>query len=352
MSLPLRALPRVGAVPGRVKATALAAAMGLPEAVQRRLAGPPVVVDGLRLAVDTQTMLRMQRLAGEPPVESLPIPQGRVALRRQSLLVGGTQRIGSVEEMAVGKRRGRLYSPTSPAASNALLVFVHGGGYIYGDLEMYDPACRFLAERSGIRVLSVDYRLAPEHPFPAPLDDAVGAYRWVVDHADELGVDPDRIAVGGDSAGGNMAAHIALTAARDGLPCAYQLLIYPTTDLDHATDSYALFGSGFFLTKEFIELAGTSYVGEGTDGDDPRIDLLGANEVPAGLAPAYVVTAGFDPLRDEGEAYAEKLAAAGVDVRVRRFEDQIHGFLNVVGVGRSSRRANAEIAAELRRALT
>jgi acetyl esterase len=231
-----------------------------------------------------------------------------------------------------------------------LLVFFHGGGFMYGDLDSHDAACRFLAERSGVRVLAVDYRLAPEDPFPAAYDDAVAAYRWVLANAASLGADPARIAVGGDSAGGNLAAGVGLAAAAEGLPLAFQLLLYPTTDADRDTESLRMFGDGFYLTSAFMDLANASYVPAGMSGRDPRVSPLFA-ELPAGMAPALVVTAGFDPLRDEGEAYARRLADAGVEVELRRFCDQIHGFVNIVGVGRSSRAANAEIAAKLKAAL-
>jgi acetyl esterase len=199
-------------------------------------------------------------------------------------------------------------------------------------------------------VLSVDYRLAPEHPFPAAYDDCLAAYRWVVDHAEQLGADPDRLAVGGDSAGGCLAATTALAAAEDGLPLAYQLLVYPGTDMRGGTESRSMFGEGFYLTSGFIEMARSCYTPDRSTHDDPQVSPLVA-KIPEGLAPAYVVTAGFDPLRDEGEAYARKLSEAGVEVELRRFCDQIHGFFNVVGVGRSSRAAMAEIAAKLGAAL-
>jgi len=220
---------------------------------------------------------------------------------------------------------------------------------MYGDLESHDAACRFLAERSGVRVLAIDYRLGPEQPFPAAYDDALAAHRWVVDHAAELGAVPDRLAVGGDSAGGNLAAVVAIEAARAGLPLAFQLLVYPATDAVRETDSAALFTEGFYLTKAFMNLANRCYVGD-ADLRDPRVSPLYA-DLPAGLAPAYVATAGFDPLRDEGEAYARRLADAGVHVELHRFTDQIHGFFNVVGVGRTSRAAVAEIAVRLKVAL-
>ncbi len=178
----------------------------------------------------------------------------------------------------------------------------------------------------------------------------MAAYRWAQKSADSLGVDPGRMAVGGDSAGGNLAAEVATAAAREGLPLALQLLVYPATDSTRGTRSLELFGEGFYLTQRFIDLASESYLPVVDDRTDPRSSPL-FDDVPDGLAPAYVATAGFDPLRDEGEAYARKLADAGVGVELRRFPDQIHGFFNVVGVGRRSRAAVDEIAAALRAGL-
>ena len=336
---------------------ALAGAMALPAPVQRRLAGPPVVVDGQTLAVDTQLMLRLQRLSREAGVETLPIPEGRLLAVHHTQMAGGLQPIGSVRDLTAAGRRARLYVPTGAGAASdsdeeagPLLVFFHGGGFFFGDLETHDAACRFLAERSGVRVLAVDYRLGPEDPFPAAYDDAVAAYRWAVENAAALGADPARLAVGGDSAGGNLAAGVAIEAARTGLPLAFQLLVYPATDNARQTESARLFGSGYYLTSEFMDLATRSYLAEGSDRLDPRVSPAYA-DLPPGLAPALVVTAGFDPLRDEGEEYARRLAEAGAHVELRRFPDQIHGFFNIVGVGRSSRAANAEIAARLRSAL-
>jgi acetyl esterase/lipase len=338
---------RLTAANQRLQTAVLRAAMALPPRVQRVLAGRPVVLDGQTLAVDTQLTLRLQRVTREPAAETLPIPEGRAAIARQSAMVAGRQPVGAVRSMTAGGRPARLYLPTAAPASGPLLVFFHGGGYMYGDLDSHDAPCRFLAERANVRVLSVDYRLAPESPFPAAYDDAVAAYQWVVENAAGLGADPARLAVGGDSAGACLAAVVAIEAARAGLPLAFQLLVYPATDTERDTESLALFGEGFFLTRAFMDLATASYLEPDADRRDPRHAPLYA-EVPDGLAPAYVATAGFDPLRDEGEAYARKLTDAGVPVELERFPDQIHGFLNIVGVGRSSRAAMARIAARLR----
>jgi acetyl esterase len=330
----------------RAKALTLRATLGLPERLQRVLAGRRLTIDGQTLAVDTQLMLRLERVVREPSMEDLPLADGRRLLVQHATMAGGVQPIGAVRDVPVGDRPGRLYVPTDATTPGPLLVFFHGGGWAYGDLDSHDPPCRFLAERSGVRVLSVDYRLAPEHPFPAACDDAVAAYRWVVENAASLGADVTRLAVGGDSAGGNLAAVTAIEAARSGLPLAFQLLVYPGTDATRHTESRRLFGRDLYLTEEFMDRSLAQYVPDPADRPDPRVSPLLA-EVPAGLAPAYVATAGFDPIRDEGEAYARRLSDAGVEVELRRFPDQIHGFLNVVGVGRSARAASAEVAARL-----
>lgn len=335
----------------RVEALSLRLTMGLPEVVQRRLAGAPIVLDGQTLAPETQLMLRLKKLARLPSAERLPVPQGRVVVEHEAAMAGGTQPIGSVRDLAVGDLPARLYVPTTAAPEPApLLVFFHGGGFMYGGLDSHDATCRLLAEQAGVRVLAVDYRLAPEHAFPAAHDDALAAYRWVVQHAASLGADPQRLAVGGDSAGGTLAAATAIAAAQEGLPLAFQLLVYPAVDARRATRSLELFSQGFYLTSEFMDLANESYVPVVAERDDIRISPL-RHDVPAGLAPAYLCTAGFDPLRDEGEAYAQALVAAGVEVQLHRFPDQIHGFFNIVGVGRRSRAAVLEIAAALRTGL-
>jgi acetyl esterase len=334
----------------RLDSLGLRAAMSLPEPVQRRLVGRPVIRDGQTLATDVQVLLLLQRLTREPGAETLPMAEGRRAINRVTRLNGGTPvAMGEVRDLTVADRPARLYVPTGAATVGPLVLFFHGGGFMHGDLESHDAACRFLAERSGVRVLAVDYRMGPEEPFPAAYDDALAAHRWLVDHAGEVGADLDRIAVAGDSAGGNLAAGVALEAARQRLPLAFQLLVYPATEADRTTASADLFGEGFYLTKGYMDLANESYAGD-ADLRDPRLSPAYA-DLPAGLAPAYVATAGFDPLRDEGEAYARRLADAGVPVELRRFPGQIHGFFNVVGVGRTSRAAVAEIAAKLKAAL-
>jgi acetyl esterase len=246
----------------------------------------------------------------------------------------------------------RLYVPRAASSdASPLLVFIHGGGMMYGDLESHDAVCRFLAERADCRVLAVDYRLAPEHRFPAAVEDCWAAYKWAVEHADELGADPARLAVGGDSAGGYLSAVVALRAADAGLPLRYQLLVYPVTNMAEESESRRMFGEGFYLTSEFTGLAERTYLADDHDRRDPLVSVHFTEKIPENLAPALVVTAGFDPLRDEGEAYARLLADSGVQVELKRYPGFIHGFLNMVGVGRTGRAAVAEIAVKLKAAL-
>ncbi len=338
----------------RIQSVVFTRAMALPTAQQARLAGRPIVVEGNTLSTQTQWMLRLMTLAREKPVEDLPMQAGRRALVRQTVMIGGDQPIGSVEPLTVagasGQLDARLYVPQAllgDSAPTPLTVFFHGGGMIYGDLDSHDAMCRFIAEQAGTRVVAVDYRLAPEHPFPAGAEDAWAAYCDVQDRAASLGGDPQRMAVAGDSAGGYLSAATAIEAARAGRPLAFQLLIYPMTDASASYPSRTTFGSGFYLTTAFMDLATESYA---ADVSDPRASVLVA-PLPDGLAPAFVGTAGFDPLRDEGEAYAAKLREAGVAVEAERYPGEIHGFANLVGVEGSARRAMLHMVGHLRRAL-
>jgi acetyl esterase len=245
--------------------------------------------------------------------------------------------IGKVEERKAESPAGpipiRIYTPVAAGGgSTAAIVYLHGGGFVLGDLDCYDALCRTLANESGARVIAVDYRLAPEHPFPAAVEDCFEALKWVEANAPDLAVDANRIAVAGDSAGGNLAAVTCLLAKENrGTPAiAFQVLIYPSTRFG-GLGSGRPFGSGYFLDIRTIDWFTRHYIPAGTDRLDIRISPLEAKDLK-GLPPAYIVTAGFDPLRDEGMAYAEKLKQAGVAVTAVEYATMIHGFFSMQGL--------------------
>lgn len=263
--------------------------------------------------------------------------------------------IGKIEDRKIAGPAGeipvRLYTPVAAGgAPLPVLVYFHGGGWVIGDLETHDALCRSLANESGCKVVAVDYRLAPEHRFPAAAEDALAAVSWVEANAASIGVDPNRIAVAGDSAGGNLAAVVS-QLARDtkGPRIAFQMLIYPVTDTDTDTGSYRAFGTGHFLERDGMVWFFDHYAGE-ADRADPRLAPLKARSLQ-GLPPAYVVTAGHDVLRDEGRAYAEALKAAGVSVEYVNYEGMIHGFFNLQAVLDVARDAVKAAAKALKDAL-
>jgi acetyl esterase len=232
-----------------------------------------------------------------------------------------------------------------------VLVWFHGGGFVLGSIEVSDVTCRDLAVQAGVVVVSVGYRLAPEHPYPAGLDDCYAALVWVTATAGDLGVDPRRVAIGGDSAGGNLAAVVALAARdRGGPDVRFQLLVYPVTDALMSYPSTRDNGQGHMLTddamKWFIEL----YLGEQGDPKDPLVSPIYADDL-AGLPPALVITAEYDPLRDEGEAYGARLQQGRVAAKVSRYDGMIHGFFSMGAFIEAARPAPAEAADAIRRAL-
>ena len=331
---------------------------------QLRLAGGrPVTIDGQELDPGIQLVLTAgERLRGGisltgPGGASAPPAEIRAATRRDALAVSGRRTaVGAVRELevggAAGPLRARHYIPDEPGGPHPLLVFLHGGAFTIGDLDTHDEPCRVLCRHGGLHVLSIDYRLAPEHPFPAAVEDAHAALLWGFEHARELGADPARVAVGGDSAGGNLAAVASRLTAAEGRRAALQVLIYPTVDFSRRWPSADLFGQGFFLTETDRNWAEANYLG-GTNADrrDPRLSPLLADDF-GGLPPAIVVTAAFDPLRDEGEAYAAALRAGGTPVVLRRIPGMIHGFINMTAINRTAREATVEIGAMTRAAST
>jgi acetyl esterase len=335
---------------GRV---ARAAALLSPRAQLRLTRRPPVQIDGQTLAPDLQLALALMARAGTPPLQTLAPPRARELTRVQAAAGAGPRlAVGDVHDLQVdggaGPLRARHYAPQESGGPHPLLVYFHGGGFVVGDVETHDAPCRLICAHAGVHVLSVDYRLAPEHRFPAAIEDGRAATAWAQTNAASLGADPARVAVGGDSAGANIAAVVAWETARDGAPApALQLLIYPVTEMRESTPSRERFADGFFLTGAMMDWFGVQYADELSDLDDPRLSILRAPGL-GGLAPALVVTAGFDPLRDEGEAYARALEQAGTRVVSRRHASLIHGFINMTGISRSSRDALVELSGTLR----
>ncbi len=339
----------------RAQSASLRALLALPAPVLRALAGRPICRDGLELHPEAQLTLGLMALMRSPELRTLAPDQARHRVLRDSLAVAGRPTpLASVTDVTVAGAEGplsaRLYDPGAGPGSG-LGVYFHGGGFVVCDLATHDSTCRLLAHGSGARVLAVDYRLAPEHRFPAAADDAWAAYAHALEHAAQIGADPARVAVAGDSAGGNLAAGVAQRAVREGVPGPLlQLLIYPWLDLSAKRRSYALFGQGFYLTEDDLDWYAAHYLGPGGAPLDPRCSPLLADEL-AGVAPAFIATAGFDPLRDEGEEYAARLRAAGVPVALQRHAGLFHGFANAVGVGRSARDAVLAAAGAVRLAL-
>lgn len=281
--------------------------------------------------------------------------------RGERRVVSGA-RVALVRDLAAPGPAGdipvRLYHPAPRGPAPGCAVFFHGGGYVTGDLETHDHIARLIAAESGAAVVAVDYRLAPEHRFPAAVEDAYAAARWVSEHAGELGVAPDRLAVVGDSAGGGLAAAVALLARDAGPRLALQALIYPVTDLtgypvtpETPYESRLVNGEGYFLTSDGMRWFAEQYLADPADARDFRASPIRADDL-SGAAPALVLTADFDPLRDEGEAYARALAAAGVPATTVRVNGGFHGVFGLGSLLPLSRQAEAPVAAALRDTLT
>jgi acetyl esterase len=304
-----------------------------------------------------KALLELIERTGLPPTHTLsPVDARRFYRERRSYTQPAPPDVAGVTELHADGPAGaipvRLYRPRGSDAATPLplLVYFHGGGWVIGDLDTHDTLCRELANGAGCAVASVDYRLAPEQGFPAAVDDCIAATRWLRRHAGTMQLDATRLAVGGDSAGGNLAAVVAI-AARDAgdPPIRFQLLIYPATDMRRGAPSHATNGQGYLLTRDTIAYFCTHYMGEASD-DDWRASPLLRDDL-SGLPPALVLTAGFDPLRDEGLAYAQRLSEAGNDATQICFERQIHGFITMGRVIDEANDAVAICALKLRRAL-
>lgn len=326
---------------------------GLPPRAQVGLSGkPPVRVDGQTLEPDIQLTLALVERQGAPKLQTLSPGEAREVYRKQVAVSNGQPApVGAVRDLtidgAAGPLAARHYSPAESGGPHPLIVFFHGGGFVVGDLDTHDAPCRLLCRHTGAHVLAVDYRLAPEYPFPAAVEDGRAAFRWAMEHAAELGADPARVAVAGDSAGGTISAVTSWQAATgEGPAPVLQVLLYPATESAKSSRSRELFSDGFLLTRELLDWFTEQYV-SGADTTDPRLSISHANSLE-GVAPALIATAGFDPLRDEGEAYAESLRAAGVTVAARRFPGLIHGFCSTIGTSKASREALIEVSGATR----
>jgi acetyl esterase len=346
-------------VPPAVRAQEVVVALlgRLPDRFRAALAGPEVMVDGVSLALDARLLIHSQsRKRSVLVVDDSPEVSRAVLERNAPVLRAGRRPSSAVTASELSLRGGdgplpaTLYEPVARRSASGALVFFHGGGWVIGSRRGYDHVTRFLAEHAGCPVLSVDYRLAPENPFPAAVDDALAAFDDVAARAAQLGLDADRIVVGGDSAGGTLAAVTARRAAarRDGPVPAGQWLLYPATDLAARHPSRERFGEGFLLTDEDIVWFQDHYLPPQVDRTDPLVSVLHGRVAPD-TPPTHLVTAGFDPLRDEGERYAEKLHAAGVAVTAVREPDLPHGFLPFVHLGPRFHEAVTASADALRR---
>jgi acetyl esterase/lipase len=343
---------------GRLQNAATAAGLKaipwVPTRAKRLLSGGrAVTIDGNTLDPTLQLALAGMRVFGmNGLVNGQDVAVSRAQMREMTQGFGGPQIHVGVSELSIpgpaGPIPARHYRPTTPGPA-PLLVFYHGGGWVIGDLDTHDPLCRLTCRDADVNVLSIDYRLAPEHVAPAAIDDAYAAYRWASEHAKELGAIPGKIAVGGDSAGGNLAASVSQLARDEGDPQpVLQWLIYPRTDFSAQTRSLSLFADGFLLTKADIDWFTEQYLGgSGIDAGDPRVSPLLAESL-AGLPPALIATAGFDPLRDEGDSYAAALSAAGTHVDLRSMGSLTHGFASLFPLGGGSALAATELVSALR----
>jgi acetyl esterase len=314
---------------------------------------------------EIQALVDVMNAASGPPAHLVPVEQSRVTHDLETAeLSGPGEDVAEVRDVSVPGPGGdigvRVFRPAGDGPL-PLVAYLHGGGWVMGSLDGFDPLCRALANASGAVVASIDYRLAPEHPFPAAPDDALAAVRWLAAHADELGVDAGRMAIAGDSAGGNLATVTARRLrdersgdeaagrGRSGPALRLQALVYPVCDSGLNTPSYREFEARFGLTALGMKRFWNLYL-NGSDGRHPDASPLQADDL-SGLPPAFVLTVTADVLRDEGEAYAHALEAAGVPVTLRRYDGAVHGFFRWLARSRLSREAVAEVGGALKAAL-
>ncbi len=335
----------------RVRDVAFRRLMAMPPSVLRRLVGPPVVVEGQTLDLQVQVLLEAMRRVGVDSPDDVEATRWQLDEEAQAL--ARTPAMMARETDVVipapsGSIPARVYTPSTAGGAPSLLVYYHGGGFVAGSIASHEPALRDLAHDSGAVIASIEYRRGPEHRFPAAVDDAFEAFRWAHAHAAELGCDPRRVGVGGDSAGGNLAAVVAHLARDAGGPMpALQLLVYPATDWSRSGASHRTFATGFMLEEPRTYWFERHYLNRLEERDDPRVSPVRFARRD-GLPRALIVTAGFDILRDEGRAYAEALAEAGTAVDYVCESSLIHGFLSMTGVVDAAHAASRRIAERVR----
>ena len=306
------------------------------------------------MPLDPQAKALLDAMPPMPDFDTLDLALLRAGFDQSALAPGEPESVAHVENRRIPGPAGqipvRIYRPEARGALPAL-VYYHGGGFVLCNLDTHDGVCRSLANAAGCTVVSVDYRLAPEHPFPAAPEDCYAALRFVAERAGEIGVDASRIAVGGDSAGGNLSAVIAqLARDRRGPRLAFQLLVYPVTDCRFDTASYRANAEGYFLTTAMMKWFWKKYLADPADAENPYASPLRAVDL-SGLPPGLCITAEMDPLRDEGEAYAARLRDAGVPVTTTRYDGMFHGFFGMGALLAQGKSALAEAATALRKAL-
>lgn len=311
-----------------------------------------------------QSLLDAFEAMGAPPLSSGTPERARAAFRKMTVGLRQPEQVvpvGSVREAEVpgghGPIAARIYRPDTDAATVPTVLFLHGGGFVIGDLDTHDNQARVVCAGAEAVVVSIDYRLAPEHPWPAAVEDTEAAYRWLVEAVDELGGDAERVGVAGDSAGGNLAAVVATVARDERLPMAAQLLVYPGVDFRGKRPSLTENAEGYFLTTADVEWFARNYLGLGEGGDRPDDEVLTHSRLSPlhadlrGVAPAVVVTAEYDPLRDEGDAFAGALREAGVEVDHLPAEGMIHGFFDMFTFAPAAREVVDEAVAAFARRL-
>lgn len=333
----------------------LAGLLRLPRPLLSRFAGRPIELDGQRLDLHSQAFFRVLEVSRQPGLEAGGAAKSRAYVDSRSPDMSGKPRhLARVEDRTIPGPGGaipiRVYAPRTGGDLPAL-IFFHGGGFVVGSVASHDRLCRIVAAEAECMVISVEYRRAPEHKFPGATDDALAAFRWTRDHASELGVVADRIAVGGDSAGGNLAAGVCLQCVKTGeRGPMYQWLVYPVMDVTKESYSYRTFAEGFYLTRSAMTWFLDCYLRSDADRSDPLVSPLVAESV-AGVPPAWVMTAGFDPLRDEGAAYAQRLIEAGVETTHRNYPTLFHGVFSMTGVLPAARAALTDGIEDLRKHL-